>query len=57
MHHAVKGRQNSVSFGFLYAPPTATLQQQLGHMRHRPLKPEDEELTGLQLDADRSSRA
>ncbi|WP_296187262.1 sterol desaturase family protein [Pseudomonas sp. UBA1879] len=29
MHHAVKGRRNSVSFGFLYAPPVATLQKQL----------------------------
>jgi beta-carotene 3-hydroxylase len=57
MHHAVKGRQNSVSFGFLYAPPTATLKQQLREMRHRPVEQEDEGIAGLQLDADRSSRA
>ena len=57
MHHAVKGRQNSVSFGFLYAPPTATLKQQLRDMRHRPVQQEDESIVGLQLDADRSSRA
>ncbi|EIK97154.1 fatty acid hydroxylase [Pseudomonas sp. M47T1] len=29
MHHAVKGRHNSVSFGFLYAPSAATLKKQL----------------------------
>ncbi|MDE1169413.1 MAG: sterol desaturase family protein [Pseudomonas sp.] len=29
LHHQVKGRQNSVSFGFLYAPPVAKIEQQL----------------------------
>ena len=29
LHHAVKGRHNNVSFGFLYAPPVAVLQQRL----------------------------
>ncbi len=29
MHHKVKGRHNSVSFGFLYAPPIATLEKKL----------------------------
>jgi len=33
MHHAVKGRRNSVSFGFLYAPSVSTLQKQLREMR------------------------
>jgi beta-carotene 3-hydroxylase len=57
MHHAVKGQHNSVSFGFLYAPPTATLKQQLRAMRPRPAESADEGTTGLQLDNDRSSRA
>jgi len=34
LHHKVKGRHNSVSFGFLYAPPIATLEKQL---RDRPV--------------------
>ena len=29
LHHALKGRQHSVSFGFLYAPSAATLEKQL----------------------------
>ena len=29
LHHDVKGRHNSVSFGFLYAPPVAVLQRQM----------------------------
>ncbi|NBB11899.1 sterol desaturase family protein [Pseudomonas sp. SLFW] len=33
MHHAVKGRRNSVSFGFLYSPSVPTLQKQLRDMR------------------------
>nr|WP_314578963.1 sterol desaturase family protein [uncultured Pseudomonas sp.] len=33
MHHAVKGRRNSVSFGFLYAPSVPTLKKQLRDMR------------------------
>jgi len=33
MHHAVKGRRNSVSFGFLYAPPVHELKRQLREMR------------------------
>jgi len=33
MHHAVKGRRNSVSFGFLYAPSAATLKKQLRDQR------------------------
>ena len=57
MHHAVKGRQNSVSFGFLYAPPVATLKQQLRDRRSRPATPHQPGLDDLQLDTDRSSRA
>jgi len=33
MHHAIKGRRNSVSFGFLYAPSMHTLKKQLRAMR------------------------
>ncbi|MFP5393862.1 MAG: sterol desaturase family protein [Gammaproteobacteria bacterium] len=33
MHHAVPGREGAVSFGFLYAPPVATLKRQL-HALH-----------------------
>ncbi len=33
MHHAIKGRKNSVSFGFLYAPPVRRLKQQLRERR------------------------
>jgi beta-carotene 3-hydroxylase len=29
MHHAVRGREGAVSFGFLYAPPVATLKRRL----------------------------
>jgi len=32
MHHAIKGRHHSVSFGFLYAPPVSTLHRQLREM-------------------------
>lgn len=31
LHHAVKGREGCVSFGFLYAPPVARLKQALKH--------------------------
>lgn len=34
MHHAVSGKDGAVSFGFLYAPPVATLKRQL-HALHR----------------------
>ncbi|NWB98017.1 sterol desaturase family protein [Pseudomonas gingeri] len=33
LHHAVKGRKNSVSFGFLYAPSLRTLKRQLRESR------------------------
>ena len=33
MHHAVEGRDGAVSFGFLYAPPVATLKREL-HALH-----------------------
>jgi beta-carotene 3-hydroxylase len=33
MHHAVPGKDGAVSFGFLYAPPVATLKRQL-HALH-----------------------
>jgi len=33
MHHAVRGREDCVSFGFLYAPPLAKLQATL-RQRH-----------------------
>jgi beta-carotene 3-hydroxylase len=29
LHHVLKGRSNSVSFGFFYAPPLRTLKRQL----------------------------
>lgn len=32
MHHAIRGRRNSVSFGFLYAPSVPALQKQLCQM-------------------------
>jgi len=38
MHHAVKGRRHSVSFGFLYAPPLHVLRQQLRERRVRPAR-------------------
>ncbi|PWB33737.1 beta-carotene hydroxylase [Pseudomonas sp. SDI] len=37
LHHAVKGRRNSVSFGFLYAPPIWVLKRQL-KARRAPVK-------------------
>lgn len=33
LHHALKGRDNSVSFGFLYAPPMHRLKRQLRKRR------------------------
>ncbi|UVW29999.1 sterol desaturase family protein [Massilia sp. H6] len=33
MHHAVEGKDGAVSFGFLYAPPVASLKRQL-HALH-----------------------
>lgn len=33
LHHAVKGRTGSVSFGFFYAPPLKVLKQQLRSRR------------------------
>jgi len=36
LHHSVKGRRNSVSFGFLYAPSAATLKKQLRNSRAAP---------------------
>lgn len=41
MHHAVKGRRNSVSFGFLYAPPVHELKRQLREMRDSETRVED----------------
>ncbi|WP_412460091.1 sterol desaturase family protein [Pseudomonas sp. SC11] len=38
MHHAVKGREGCVSFGFLYAPPIARLREQLRTRQGGPLK-------------------
>ncbi|HDS1816292.1 TPA: beta-carotene hydroxylase, partial [Pseudomonas putida] len=35
LHHAVKGRQGSVSFGFFYAPPVEVLKRQLRDRRNR----------------------
>jgi len=34
MHHAVHGKEGTVSFGFLYAPPVAKLKRQL-HALHQ----------------------
>ena len=36
MHHAVRGREGCVSFGFLYAPPLHKLQAAL-RQRHKPI--------------------
>ncbi|MBJ9977690.1 sterol desaturase family protein [Pseudomonas sp. S75] len=33
LHHAVKGRKHSVSFGFFYAPPFEVLKRQLRERR------------------------
>ncbi|WP_028694183.1 sterol desaturase family protein [Pseudomonas cremoricolorata] len=35
LHHTVKGRSASVSFGFFYAPPLAVLKRQLRARRSR----------------------
>ena len=32
LHHAVDGREGAVSFGFLYAPPVASLKKQLRNL-------------------------
>lgn len=44
MHHAIKGRRNSVSFGFLYAPSASTLQRQLREMSEAAQAPNREPL-------------
>lgn len=36
LHHAVRGREGCVSFGFLYAPPVAKLQAVLRQRHGRP---------------------
>lgn len=38
MHHAVDGREGCVSFGFLYAPPLATLKRHLRALHGGPLR-------------------
>jgi beta-carotene 3-hydroxylase len=38
LHHAVRGRDGSVSFGFLYAPPVRTLRTKL-KKRRTPYRP------------------
>lgn len=40
LHHAVRGKEDCVSFGFLYAPPLSKLQQAL---RQRHAKPVSED--------------
>ncbi|QGZ40976.1 beta-carotene 3-hydroxylase [Pseudoduganella flava] len=35
MHHAVRGKEGAVSFGFLYAPPVTQLKRQLHAQRPR----------------------
>ncbi|MHA6495341.1 sterol desaturase family protein [Pseudomonas borbori] len=42
MHHAVEGKDGCVSFGFIYAPPIATLKRQLREAHDGPLKKADE---------------
>lgn len=39
LHHAVAGKDGAVSFGFLYAPPVATLKRQLRERHPEPLRP------------------
>lgn len=39
LHHAVAGKNGAVSFGFLYAPPVATLKRQLRERHPAPLRP------------------
>ncbi|XXE92224.1 sterol desaturase family protein [Pseudomonas sp. D1-2] len=41
MHHAVSGKDRCVSFGFLYAPPTAVLRVQLRDLHGGPLRKND----------------
>ncbi|AGE84905.1 sterol desaturase family protein [Cronobacter sakazakii] len=51
LHHAVRGREGCVSFGFLYAPPVAKLQAVLRERNGRPARaaaaraPKDEATT------------
>ena len=41
MHHAVSGKDRCVSFGFLFAPSTATLRAQLRDLHGGPLHKRD----------------
>jgi len=56
MHHAIKGRRNSVSFGFLYAPTLATLEKQLREMHQaeqsRDREPSRNDLCGTPINSD-----
>ncbi|MGI4840279.1 MAG: sterol desaturase family protein [Janthinobacterium lividum] len=38
MHHAVDGKERCVSFGFLYAPPTAQLRERLRTLHQGPVR-------------------
>lgn len=38
LHHAVESRKGAVSFGFIYAPPIATLKKQLQDTQARQLR-------------------
>jgi beta-carotene 3-hydroxylase len=40
LHHAVDGREDCVSFGFLYAPPVRLLKQRLSHLHPAGLRRE-----------------
>ncbi|WP_067705011.1 MULTISPECIES: sterol desaturase family protein [unclassified Erwinia] len=53
LHHAVRGREGCVSFGFLYAPPLSKLQKTL---RQRHGKPVSEDAARANRDAGPASQ-
>lgn len=56
LHHAVRGKEDCVSFGFLYAPPVAKLQATL-RSRNRQAHAGKEEAASADAATDRSREA
>ena len=50
LHHAVPGKDGAVSFGFLYAPPVATLKRQLQALHGGALQKHPDAATDAQDD-------
>ncbi|HEX8308274.1 MAG TPA: sterol desaturase family protein [Allosphingosinicella sp.] len=54
LHHAVRGRDGAVSFGFLYAPPVRRLRRQLHRQRPASFRRRPGSMNTSDFDMDRS---